>query len=69
MQIDKLDFSCVFQHCQLVEIVANGFLLPQDFLQPVENDDFLAQTAAGHIIALGHSCLRCFSTYCVQILF
>ena len=69
MQIDKLDFSCVFQHCQLVEIVANGFLLPQDFLQPVQNHNAFSKAAGDHIIALTHVRLRRFPAYRFQILF
>ena len=33
IQICKLDFPHIRQHRELVEIVADGFLLPQDFLQ------------------------------------
>ena len=33
-------FSCGF--APQLEIVADGFLLPQDFFQSIENDDFFA---------------------------
>ena len=69
IQIGKLYLAHIRQHRQLVEIVADGFLLPQDFLQAVKNDDMFSKAAGGHIVALGHSCLCRFSAYCVQILF
>ena len=49
IQIGKLYLTHIRQHCQLVEIVADGFLLPQDFFQSVKNDDFLAQTTTDYI--------------------
>ena len=68
IQICKLDFPHIRQHRQLVEVIADGFLLPQDFFQSVKNDDFLAQTATDYIVALAHMGLCCFPTYRFQIL-
>ena len=65
VQIGKLDFPHVRQHSQLVEIVADGFLLPQDFFQSVKNDDFLAQTTTDYIVALAHVRLNRFLADCL----
>jgi len=47
IQIGKLYLAHIRQHRQLVEIVADGFLLPQDFLQAVKNDDMFSKAAGG----------------------
>ena len=69
IQIGELDFPHVRQHSQLVEVVSNGFLLPQDFPESVKNHDAFSETTGRHIIALTHMGLCCFSAYRVQILF
>ena len=63
IQIGELHFAHVRQHRQLVEIVADGFLLPQDVLQAVHDDDALSETAGGLIVALRHVRLCRFSAY------
>ena len=63
IQIGELYLAHIRQHCQLVEIVANGLLLPQDFFQSIENDDTFSETAGRHIITLTHVHLRRFSSY------
>ena len=68
VQIGELYFAHVRQHRQLVEIVADGFLLPQDFLQPVQNHNTFSETTRSHIIALAHVRLRCLSANRLQIL-
>ena len=68
IQIGELHFAHVRQHCQLVEIVADGFLLPQDFFQSIENHDTFSETTRGHIVALAHMGLCCFPAYRFQIL-
>ena len=60
IQICKLDFPHIRQHSQLVEIVADGLLLPQDFLQSVQNHNAFSETTGGHIVALAHMGLCCF---------
>jgi len=60
IQICQLNLAHIRQHCQLVEIVADGFLLPQDFFQSIENDDTFSETTRGHIVALAHMGLCCF---------
>ena len=69
IQIGELYLAHIRQHCQLVEIVADGFLLPQDFLQAIQNHNAFSKTTGGHIITLTHMCLCCFLAYRVQILF
>ena len=68
IQIGELHLARVCQYCQLIEVVADGFLLPQDFFQSIENDDTFSETTRGHIIALAHVRLCCFSAYRFQIL-
>ena len=53
----------------MVEVVSDGFLLPQDFLESVQNHDAFSETTRSHIVALAHVCLCCFSAYRFQILF
>ena len=65
IQIGELYLAHVRQHSQLVEVVSDGFLLPQDFFQSVKNDDFLAQTTTDYIVALAHVRLRRFSADCL----
>ena len=69
VQIGELYLAHVRQHSQLVEVIADGFLLPQDFFQSVQNHNPFSETTGGHIIALAHVRLRCFSAYRFQILF
>ena len=69
IQIGELYLAHVRQYRQLVEIVADGFLLPQDFLESVQNHNLFSETTGGHIIALAHMGLCCFLAYRVQILF
>ena len=68
IQIGELDFPHVRQHSQLVEVVSDGFLLPQDFLQSVQNHNAFSETTGGHIVALAHMGLCCFPAYRFQIL-
>ena len=69
VQIGELHLAHVRQYRQLVEVVANGLLLPQDFLESIQNHDPLSETTGGHIIALAHVRLQRLSAYCFQILF
>ena len=68
VQIGELYLAHVRQYRQLVEIVADGFLLPQDFFQSVQNHDTFSETTGGHIVALAHMGLCCFLAYRFQIL-
>ena len=45
--------------------IADGFLLPQDFPESVKNHDAFSETTRGHIVALAHVRLRCFSADCL----
>jgi len=65
IQLGELDFPHVRQHRQLVEIVADGFLLPQNLFQPVQNHNPFSEAAGGHIVALRHVCLYRFSADCL----
>ena len=49
IRIGELYLAHVRQYRQLVEVVTDGLLLPQDFFQSVKNDDFLAQTTTDYI--------------------
>lgn len=59
IQIGELYLAHVRQHSQLVEVVADGFLLPQDFFETIHDDDALAKAAGGHIVTHGHARLLC----------
>ena len=63
IQIGELYLAHVRQHRQLVEVVADGLLLPQDFPESVKNHDAFSETTRGHIVALAHMGLCCFSAY------
>ena len=65
IQIGELYLAHIRQHRQLIEVVADGFLLPQDFFQSVKNDDFLAQTTTDYIVALAHVRLNRFLADCL----
>jgi len=69
IQLGELDFPHVRQYRQLVEVVSDGFLLPQDFFQSVQNHNPFSETTRGHIVALAHVRLRRFSAYRFPILF
>ena len=59
VQIDNSDSSHVRQSDELIQISADGLQLLQHFLQPVDDDDLLTQTACSHIVAHGHSGALC----------
>ena len=45
VQIGKLHLARVRQHSELVQVVADGFLLPQDFFETIHDDDALIELA------------------------
>ena len=65
VQPDDLEPTHVGQRVQPVQIVADGFLLSQDFPESVKNHDAFSETTGRHIIALTHMGLCCFSADCL----
>ena len=68
LELGELHLAHIGQHGELVQVVADGLLLPQDVLQVVHDDNAFSKAAGDHIVALRHVRLCCFSSYCVQIL-
>ena len=44
IQIGEVHFPHIGQHSQLVEVVADGLLLTQDFLESIKNDNAFSET-------------------------
>ncbi len=67
IQINGIDSAHIAEHCQLIDISSDGFLLSEYIVKSVYDNDLFAEARTGYIIRKCQLCFFCFLVYHCEV--